>query len=190
MAERVWTGVMTTTPDDLAARLAALDSTVVSDALDGLGLPPGVGELIARWGARALSGRVRTVELEPDRGGAPGPHIATSVIASARPGEVLVVANGGRTDVSCWGGILSLGSVLHGVVGVVAGRCLPRRRRGGAARPPRLRPRGQPPHRPRAAPSAERRPPGQHRGRPRRRGRPGGRRRLRGRVRPRTGRPT
>jgi regulator of RNase E activity RraA len=115
---------MTTTPDDLAARLAALDSTVVSDALDGLGLPPGVGELIARWGSPAISGRVRTIELEPDRGGAPGPHIATSVIASARPGEVLVVANGGRTDVSCWGGILSLGSVQNGVVGVIAdGAC-------------------------------------------------------------------
>jgi regulator of RNase E activity RraA len=88
---------MTTTPDDLAARLAALDDTVVSDALDGLGLPPGVGEIIARWGSPAISGRVRTIELEPDRGGAPGPHIGTSVIASARPGEVLVVANGGRT---------------------------------------------------------------------------------------------
>ena len=115
---------MTTTPDDLAARLAALDSTVVSDALDGLGLPPGVGEIIARWGSPAISGRVRTIELEPDRGGAPGPHIATSVIASARPGEVLVVANGGRSDVSCWGGILSLGSVQNGVVGVIAdGAC-------------------------------------------------------------------
>jgi len=115
---------MSTELTDFAGRLAALDSTVVSDALDGLGLPSGVGDISARWGSPSISGRVRTIELEPDRGGAPGPHIATSVVASARPGDVLVVANDGRTDVSCWGGLLSLGAVHKGVAGVIAdGAC-------------------------------------------------------------------
>jgi len=110
--------------DELVHRLTALDSTVVSDALDGLGLPAGLGGLRPAWGAPRFAGRTRTIALEVDAGGPPGPHLATSVVADARPGDVLVMANGGRLDVSCWGGILSLGCVQQGVVGVVAdGAC-------------------------------------------------------------------
>ena len=113
-----------TPTSDLLHRLARLDTTVLSDALDGLGLPPGVGELRAQWGQPRISGVARTVALEPDPGGEPGPHIATSAIAAAGPGDVIVVANDGRTDVSCWGGLLALGSVARGVAGVVAdGAC-------------------------------------------------------------------
>lgn len=115
---------MTLDIDALIPRLAALDSTVVSDALDGLGLPPGLGGLRALWGSPRVVGRVRTVQLEDDPGGPPGPHLATSVVASAEPGDVIVISNDGRLDVSCWGGILSLGSVRNGVVGVIAdGAC-------------------------------------------------------------------
>lgn len=109
-----------TTTDPLLQRLGALDSTVLSDALDGLGLPAGLGSLRPVWGAPRIVGRARTIELEPDRGQAPGPHLAASVIAEAMAGDVVVVANGGRRDVSCWGGILSLGGVQRGVAGVIA----------------------------------------------------------------------
>ena len=34
-----------------------------------------------------------------------------------------MMANGRRLDVSCWGGILSLGCVQHGVTGVIADGC-------------------------------------------------------------------
>jgi regulator of RNase E activity RraA len=54
------------------------------------------------------------VQLEPDVGGEPGPHIASDAIAESVRGDVLVVANEGRGDVSCWGGLLSLGSVRQG----------------------------------------------------------------------------
>ena len=105
-------------------RLARLDTTVVSDALDKLGLPAGVGHLRPQWGSPRLYGIARTVELESDPGDEPGPHIMTEVIADAAPGDVVVVANGGRTDVSCWGGLLSLGSVRRGLSGVIAdGAC-------------------------------------------------------------------
>lgn len=114
---------MTTAPD-LLRRLAWLDTTVLSDALDGLGLPSGVEGLRPRWGDRRVAGMVRTVQLEPETGGEPGPHIVTRAIAHAGPGDVLVVANDGREDVSCFGGLLSLGSVARGVVGVVVdGAC-------------------------------------------------------------------
>jgi regulator of RNase E activity RraA len=104
----------------LLARLARLDTTVVSDALDAHGLTPGVGGIQSLTGATRVLGYARTVALEPDPGDAPGPHIATEAIAAAHPGDVMVVANDGRTDVSCWGGILSLGCVQAGVAGVVA----------------------------------------------------------------------
>lgn len=106
------------------SRLAALDSTVVSDALDGLAFSAGLGGLRPAWGSPRFVGRARTVALEVDAGGPPGPHLGTSVIAEAQPGDVVVMANGGRLDVSCWGGILSLGCAQRGVVGVIAdGAC-------------------------------------------------------------------
>jgi regulator of RNase E activity RraA len=75
-------------------------------------------------GQPRISGAVRTVALEPDPGGAPTSHIGTAAIAAAGAGDVVVVANDGRTDVSCWGGLLSLGSVERGIAGVVAdGAC-------------------------------------------------------------------
>ncbi|MFZ2058826.1 MAG: hypothetical protein WAV54_15585 [Acidimicrobiales bacterium] len=108
----------------LLQRLSRLDSTVVSDALDAFGLPPGVGGLRAQWDSPRISGVVRTVELERDLGSAPTSHIATATVDAAGPGDVLVIANNGRTDVSCWGGLLSLGSVERGIAGVVAdGAC-------------------------------------------------------------------
>jgi regulator of RNase E activity RraA len=102
-------------------RLNLLDTTLLSDALDAYGLPGGTGALVAQGGTAQLCGRVRTVQLAPvNSGEAPGPHIATQAIAAARPGDVIVVANQGRTGVSCWGGLLSLGSLQRGVRGVVA----------------------------------------------------------------------
>jgi regulator of RNase E activity RraA len=109
----------------LLQRFGALDSASVSDALDGLGLPSGVGGIGPMWGHPAIVGLAATVELEPVANGlTEGAHIASSAVAQAGPTEVLVVANQGRTDVSCWGGLLSLGASLRGVRGVIAdGAC-------------------------------------------------------------------
>ena len=103
----------------LVQRLNWLDSTVVSDALDGLGLPPGIGDLKPQWGSPKLVGVARTIELEPETGGPPGPHLATRTISAANQNDVIVIANQGRTDVSSWGGILSLGASIRGLAGVV-----------------------------------------------------------------------
>ncbi|HEY5854836.1 MAG TPA: 4-carboxy-4-hydroxy-2-oxoadipate aldolase/oxaloacetate decarboxylase [Aldersonia sp.] len=111
--------------DAVLQRLQALDSTLISDALDALGLPSGTGALQPLGASVPVAGRVRTVELGPATpGAAPGPHIATQAIAAASAGDVIVVANDGRTDVSCWGGLLSLGAAQRGVRGVVVdGAC-------------------------------------------------------------------
>lgn len=46
------------------------------------------------------------------------------MVAEAGPLDVIVVANSGRTDVSSWGGILSVGAAVRSVRGVVTdGAC-------------------------------------------------------------------
>jgi len=107
--------------DTSLTRLGMLDTTLLSDALDAMGLPGGTGAIRAQTQPAQMHGRVRTVELGPlVQGQAHGPHIATAAVANAQPGDVIVVANQGRTDVSCWGGLLSLGSQQRGVRGVIA----------------------------------------------------------------------
>ncbi|MFP3967381.1 RraA family protein [Actinomadura fulvescens] len=104
----------------LLSRFAAVGSAAVSDALDRLGLPSGVGGIRPVWGPSAVVGFAVTVGLEPRTDGPSGAHIATTAVEISDDQSVIVVDNQGRTDVSCWGGILSLGAVQRGVRGVVA----------------------------------------------------------------------
>jgi regulator of RNase E activity RraA len=101
-------------------RLRALDSCAVSDALDTLNLPgatTGIGPL---WAVRKpVVGRVRTVLAGPRQSDRPAQHIAAAAIEAAEPGEVLVIANEGRTDVSSWGGILTLAARRRALGGVI-----------------------------------------------------------------------
>jgi len=114
----------------LLAQFTALDTAAVSDALDNLALPPGQGGLRPMWGRPKVAGFARTIELEPLTAEAPliekpgGSHILTGTIAESAPTDVIVVANGGRTDVSCWGGIVSVGASVRGIRGVITdGAC-------------------------------------------------------------------
>jgi regulator of RNase E activity RraA len=112
----------------LLAQFTELDTATMSDALDLCGLPAGQGGLRPMWGRPTVAGFAVTVELEPlgvqpdaDDGGA---HILTGAIAGAGPDDVMVVANGGRTDVSSWGGIVSVGAAVRSVRGVITdGAC-------------------------------------------------------------------
>lgn len=108
-----------------AERLARLDSCAVSDALDALGLRGVVAGLqpLSRP-ARVLAGPVVTVRVVPRRDAAPGPHLGTRAVMAAAPGDVIVVDNRGRLEVSAWGGLLSLAATQRGVAGVIVdGAC-------------------------------------------------------------------
>lgn len=113
-----------TSPEDIV-RLRALDACAVSDALDTLGLPGAVTGLAAQGRVQAPTvGRVRTVKAGPKSAAGAAVHIATPLVARAEAGDVVVIDNKGRTDVSCWGGLLAEAAVQRGIAGVIVdGAC-------------------------------------------------------------------
>lgn len=111
---------------DVVARLAALDSCAVSDALDGLGVEGALLGLGQMWPVpRVVVGRVRTMRVGVrDPEGGPTAHLGTELIQTAAAGDVILVQHDGRTDVSSWGGILSVAARVAGVEAVVVdGAC-------------------------------------------------------------------
>jgi regulator of RNase E activity RraA len=101
-------------------RLSALDSCAVSDALDTLGLPGATTGVRPLWPSPApLVGVARTVQAGPAKPDIPAAHIAAGAIEASATQDVVVIANGGRTDVSCWGGILAVAATERGIRGVV-----------------------------------------------------------------------
>jgi regulator of RNase E activity RraA len=119
--------------DAIARRLARLDSCAVCDALDSLALPGAALGLHALSTPRLIAGRVITVDLAPvttkaaastapgeaGAGAALPRHLGTAAVDAASPGDVIVVAHHGRTDVAGWGGILSAGAVSKSIAGVI-----------------------------------------------------------------------
>ncbi|TAN21183.1 MAG: 4-carboxy-4-hydroxy-2-oxoadipate aldolase/oxaloacetate decarboxylase [Actinomycetota bacterium] len=111
---------MTLPNSDLHSTLLGIDSCAASDALDRLGISGVADGISSRTGAlNRIAGRVITVHIVPRTDDMPRPHLCTRAIMSADPGDVIVIDNGGRLDVSCWGGLLSLAAVQQQVAGVV-----------------------------------------------------------------------
>ena len=110
--------------DNLTARLAALDTCAVSDALDKLGLPGAVIGIAALTGPAKVAGRVVTTKLGAPLPGLPKRHLGAGAVMVAKPGDIIVVEHRGRIDVSGWGGLLSRGAVRRGAAAVlVDGAC-------------------------------------------------------------------
>jgi 4-hydroxy-4-methyl-2-oxoglutarate aldolase len=106
---------------DFVARLSRLDTCALSDALDKLGLAGAAGGIIELATTRRIAGRILTVKLGP---GEPPPgkprHVSTTAIEAAQPGDIIVVEQHSGVDAASWGGILTLGAKLRGVVGAIA----------------------------------------------------------------------
>ncbi|KQM19848.1 RraA family protein [Novosphingobium sp. Leaf2] len=102
------------------ANLLRFDSCTISDALDNLGLPGAVHGLPPQTliGKR-VAGRAVTVKLGPPIEGLPKRHLGAGAVMAAETGDIIVVENRGRTDVSGWGGLLSRGALRKGVSAVV-----------------------------------------------------------------------
>jgi 4-hydroxy-4-methyl-2-oxoglutarate aldolase len=107
-------------------RLRALDTCVVSDALDALGLDGVIDGITPRWEGARAAGRAVTMQLAEGSApeGRPKVHLGVRAIQSARPGDVIVVANAGRLGMGSWGGLLSVAAQRRGLAGVVTdGAC-------------------------------------------------------------------
>jgi regulator of RNase E activity RraA len=104
----------------LVAAFSALDTCAVSDALDSLGLPGTVDGVHEVWQAGRVVGQVVTMELAPVTEKTPpaSRHLGVNAITAASPGDVVVVATGGRTDCASWGGLLSRAAVKAGVAAI------------------------------------------------------------------------
>ncbi|MCD4526623.1 RraA family protein [Nocardioides sp. cx-173] len=102
-------------------RLGALDSCVVSDALDHLGISGATTGIRPMWGIPKIVGYARTVEVvdAAAAGDVRGRHLATQTVVSSGSEDVIVIANQGRTNVSCWGDILTAAAQQRGIRGVV-----------------------------------------------------------------------
>ena len=100
-------------------RLARLDTTTVSDALDFLALPGATVGLLPLWHCPRIVGRASTVLLGPKADSAPTVHLISPVIASIATDDRVLVIAGGIEGVSCWGDILANAAKVKGVRGTV-----------------------------------------------------------------------
>lgn len=105
---------------DLVARLRALDTPSVSDALDTAGIAAAVGGITAQSVVKRVAGRAVTVHLAPASDipppppGAPKRHLCTAAVVASGPDDVIVISHPGGT-MGGWGGLLTRSAVLRGV---------------------------------------------------------------------------
>lgn len=102
---------------DLVARLRALGTPGVSDALDRLAIAGQCHGLRPVTGAAQIAGpafTVRFVPVSPNSDATVGDYLE-----EVAPGQVVVLDNGGRTDATVWGDILSLTAARQGVAATV-----------------------------------------------------------------------
>src|SRR5690349_168970 len=112
--------------DAQVAALRGLDSCLLSDALESIGVLGAVSGISPVWPCGRILGRAVTVRLrrlEPGEVPA-GPHLGARAIEASAPGDVIVVAHDGRSDSAGWGGLLCAAAGAAGVSGVVVdGAC-------------------------------------------------------------------
>jgi regulator of RNase E activity RraA len=100
-------------------RLALLDTTTVSDALDFLRLPGATVGLLPLWRCPRIVGRASTVQLGPKTDSKPTVHLITPVVAAITSDDRVLVIAGGTPGVSCWGDILANAAQVKGLRGTV-----------------------------------------------------------------------
>lgn len=105
--------------DSILARLAALDTNTVSDALDFLGLPGATYGLRPLWNCPKVVGRASTVLLGPKTEAKPTVHLISPVIDAVNAGDRVLLIAGGLDGISCWGDILANAASKKGIRGTV-----------------------------------------------------------------------
>ena len=101
---------------DVIARFKALDTTCVSDALDKLGVSGGAYGIKPVLSGQKICGAAFTVRYVPCR---PTKGSVGDFLDDVKPGEVVVIDNGGRDYCTVWGDIMSVVAKKAGVEGTV-----------------------------------------------------------------------
>ncbi|MBL0386368.1 RraA family protein [Tumebacillus sp. ITR2] len=110
--------------DQWMEELRDLDTASISDALDSLGVNGGLEGLVPRSANVDLCGRAFTVEFGLPSEEETKVATAADYIDEVSAGEVVILANNGRTDCTIWGGILTTMATIKGVAGtVIDGAC-------------------------------------------------------------------
>ena len=99
----------------------ALSTPNVSDALDRLEIDGAPRGILPLWpGAQKLVGRVVTMKLVPVGQDSASPVLGTlEAILTGQSGDILVIDQGGRTDVNSLGGVATFTAVRQGLIGAV-----------------------------------------------------------------------
>lgn len=103
------------------ARLGAIDTCALSDAMDKLGLRGQVTGLRRESGEGRVAGIAVTVKLgtgDPPPG--PPVHLGAHAIEASDAQSVIVVEQRTGLDAGCWGGLLTRGAQRAGVRAVIA----------------------------------------------------------------------
>lgn len=101
-------------------RLLSLSTTNIADALDALNLKGATRGIRPLWEKAAkITGRAVTLKLISAGMAKSKTHLGVMAIEAANKGDIIVIDNSGRTDTSCWGGILANGAKMKGVSGIV-----------------------------------------------------------------------
>jgi regulator of RNase E activity RraA len=104
---------------EIINKLYTLSTTNVSDALDKLHLTSGIVGILPAFDCPKIVGKAVTIKITASGMVKSKSHLATEAIANAEEGDVIVIDNSGRKDVSCWGEILSYAAKMKGIKGVI-----------------------------------------------------------------------
>ena len=99
----------------------ALSTPNVSDALDRLEIDGAPRGILPLWpGAQKLVGRAVTMKLVPVGQDSASPVLGTlEAILTGQSGDILVIDQGGRTDVNSLGGVATFTAVRQGLIRAV-----------------------------------------------------------------------
>ncbi len=107
------------------ARFEKLSSTNLSDAMDALGFRGytfGIRPMQEKW--RKVVGPAVTMRMTAAGQTPQKTHLGMNAISAARPGDVIVIENGGRMDSSCWGGVLANSAKTKGLTATLVDGCV------------------------------------------------------------------
>lgn len=100
-------------------RLEKLATTNIADAMDKVGIRGAVIGIRPMYDCPKITGRAVTIKITA-AGAVPSKyHLGVRAIDAASAGDVIIIDNRGDLNNNCWGEILSMGSRMKGISGVI-----------------------------------------------------------------------